>query len=165
MPIRSHGWREVGKMPKFGQAYLDSLFSAPDFSKLVELSGYLHEGLNRSEPSYGYPQPVFVFLESLLWFSQAIRSGAWTYYEATPRARQDAMLRALEREAPTGFATHYALGMQNWRDERTIGVVDAWIEKHDEDNNRWLWRLVNEHRATIERLCGSAPIPGAQPPE
>jgi hypothetical protein len=154
-------------MPKFSQAYLDTLFSSPDFSKLVELCGYLQDGLNRSEPGYGYPQPAFVFLESLLWFSQAIRSGAWTYYEATPRARQDAMLRALEREAPRGFATHYALGMQNWQDERKIGVVDAWIEKHDEDNNLWLWRLVNQHRATIERLCGqlSAPIPGARPAE
>jgi hypothetical protein len=114
--------REFGKMPKFSQAYLDTLFSSPDFSKLVELCGYLQDGLNRSEPGYGYPQPVFVFLESLLWFSQAIRSGAWTYYEATPRARQDAMLRALEREAPRGFAAHYAWACKTGRTSGRSGL-------------------------------------------
>jgi len=143
-------------MPKFSQGYLDALFSSRDYGKLVELSGYLQEGLSLTDPTYGYPQPVFVFVESLLWFAQAIRSGAWTYYEATPRARQDAMFCALESNAPEGFATHYALGMQNWQDEEKIGVVDAWIENHDEDNDRWLWDLVNTHRATLERLCGQA---------
>jgi hypothetical protein len=146
-------------MPKFSQAYLDSLFPSRDYSKLVELSGYLQDGVDRSEPTYGYPQPVFVFLESLIWFAQAMRSGALTYYEAAPKARQDAMLDALEREAPSGFATHYALGMKGWQDERRIELVDLWMERHDEENNRWLWRLVNEHRDTFERLCGQTPSP------
>jgi len=141
-------------MPKFSQAYLDALFSSRDYDKLAELAGYLQGGLSLGDPTYGCSRPVFAFLESLLWFAQAIRSGVWTYYEATPRARQDAMLGALESLAPEGFATHYALGMRSWQDERTIGVVDAWIENHDEDNNRWLWSLVDEHRATFARLCG-----------
>ena len=148
-------------MPKFSQAYLDSLFSSRDYCKLVELSGYLQDGLSRGDPTYGYPQPVFVFLESLIWFAQAIRSGALTYYEATPKARQDAMLDALEREAPRGFATHYSLGMQGWQDERKIEIVDLWIEGHDEENNRWLWRLVNEH---VTLLNGSAASQTAERP-
>jgi hypothetical protein len=57
-------------MPKFSQGYLDALFSSRDYGKLVELSGYLQEGLSRSDPTYGYPQPVFVLVESLLWFAQ-----------------------------------------------------------------------------------------------
>jgi hypothetical protein len=146
-------------MPKFSQAYLDTLFASPDYSKLVELSGYLQDGLIRSEPTYRYPRPAFVFLESLFWFAQAIRSGALTYYEATPKARQDAMLDALESEAPQGVATHYALGMQSWQDEQRIEVVDLWIESHDEENNTWLWRLVNEHRHAIEQLCGQIDAP------
>jgi hypothetical protein len=152
-------------MPKFSQAYLDSLFSSRDYDKLVELSGYLQDGLSRGEPTYGYPQPVFVFLESLIWFAQAMRSGVVTYYEATPKARQEAMLDALERSAPSGFATYYALGMQGWQDERKIEIVDLWMESHDEENSCWLWHLVNEHRDTIERLCGqfNAPIPDAGP--
>lgn len=150
----------MGRLPKFSQAYLDALFSSSNLSKLVELSGYLHgsEDYDRNKPAYGYPEPVFVFVESLVWFSQAIRSGVWTYYEATPRMRQDAMLDALTRHAPAGFATHYSLGMKNWSDELKINLVDEWIEHHEEDCNRWLWRLVNKHRRTIERLCGQRPI-------
>ena len=147
-------------MAKFSQTYLDSLFASLDYGKLVELSGYLQDGIRRSEPTYGYPEPVFVFLESLIWFAQAMRSGALTYFEATPKARQDAMLRALEREAPQGFATYYALGMQGWQDERKIEIVDLWMESHDEEGHHWLCRLVNEHRDTIERLCGQTPLPG-----
>jgi hypothetical protein len=148
---------------KFSQSYLDTLFSSPDTGKLVTLFVCLQwaEGYSRDEPNYGYPQPVFVFLESLAWFAHAIRSGVWTYYEATPWARQQAMLCALESEAPSGFSTHYALGMRNWRDKVKIKAVDAWIRAHEEDNNRWLWRLVNEHRPDVERLCGqSAPVRG-----
>jgi hypothetical protein len=68
---------------KFSQAYLDGLFSSPDFGKQVELSGYLfgHVDYRRDEPTYGFPQPAFVFVESLAWFSQALRSGVWTYYD------------------------------------------------------------------------------------
>lgn len=145
---------------KFSQAYLDTLFSSPDISKLAELSGYLYasEDYNRDEPTYGYPEPVFVFVESLVWFSQASRSGVWTYFEATPRIRQDAMLDALRRHAPPEFATNYSFGMKNWSDELKIIVVDKWIEDHEEDCNRWHWRLVNEHRRAIERLIGQRPI-------
>ena len=141
--------------PKISQAYLDDLFSSPDFSKLVELSGYLYaaSGYKRDDPTYGLPQPLFVFVESLMWFSQAERSGVWTYYEAAPKARQDAMLGALECEAPEGFATHYALGMGGWHDPAKIDVVDIWLRDREDDTNRWLWRLINEHRHTFERLC------------
>jgi hypothetical protein len=141
--------------PKISQAYLDELFSSPDFDKLVELSGYLYAaGGNRGDdPTYGLPRSLFVFVESLTWFSQAERSGVWTYYEATPNTRQDAMLRALECEAPDGFAAHYVLGMGTWRDQTKIDVVDVWLQEHEDDINRWLWRLINQHRNTFERLC------------
>jgi hypothetical protein len=103
---------KVGR--KFSQAYLDQLFSAPDFSKFVEINNYLvgSDAYDRSQPTYGFPGPVFVFKESLIWFSQAIRSGVWTYHEATPPFRQEAMLRALKEHAPKGFAAKYAFGMK-----------------------------------------------------
>ncbi len=139
----------------YGKAYLDSLIASRDHGKLVELSTILcgSATFRRSEPDYGFPGPVFVFVESVLWFAQAIRSGVWTYYEATPISRQQAMLRALESEAPAGFATQYALGMRCWQDETKIEEVDRWIADHDGEHNLWLWRLVNEHRPSIERIC------------
>jgi hypothetical protein len=141
---------------KFTQPYLDDLFSADDLTKLVDIQCYLaaSPAYNSGAATYGHPEPVFAFMEGLLWFSQALRSGVWTYYEATPRFRQDAMVRALERYAPQGFAAYYALGMKDWRDESKIVVVDKWIENHEDDCDRWLWRLANEHRPTFERACG-----------
>lgn len=94
---------------------------------------------------------MFGFVESLLWFAQAHRSGVWTYYNATPGSRQNVMLRALESDAPDEFATYYALGMRDWQDALRIKVVDGWMQDHEEVNNRWLWRLVSEHRPMIKR--------------
>jgi hypothetical protein len=145
---------KVGR--KFSQAYLDQLFSAPDFSKFVEINGYLvgSDAYDRSQPTYGFPEPVFVFTEGLIWFSQAIRSGVWTYYEATPPFRQEAMLRALKEHAPKGFAAKYALGMKNWQRKSKMAGLDEWIRDHEDDCNRWLWHLITEHRPTLEVLCG-----------
>jgi hypothetical protein len=142
---------------KFSQAYLDELLSSPEFNKLVELSGYLYAagGYMVDDATYGLPPSLFVFVESLVWLSQAERSGVWTYYEAAPKTRQDAMLRALECEAPEGFAAHYGLGMETWHDPGKIHVVDVWLQDHEDDINRWLWRLINQHRSAFERLCMS----------
>lgn len=141
--------------PKFSSAYWDALYSSEDYNKLAELSSSLcgSQAFKGDEPDYGFPQPVFVFVESLLWFAHANRSGVWTYYEATPSSRQQAMLRALESEAPDEFAAHYGLGMREWQDGEKIKFVDEWMQDHDAENNRWLWRLVNKHRPTLERLC------------
>jgi hypothetical protein len=141
---------------KFAQAYLDELFSTPEFTKLIEIAGYFAatDEYRTDAPDFGLPRPVFVFHETLLWFSQAIRSGVWTYYEATPRARQEAMLNALAGEAPLGYAAIYLLGMATWQDEVKRRYVDAWIEGHEENCNQWLWRLANQHRALFEQACG-----------
>ena len=141
---------------KFAQAYLDTLFSEPEFQKLVEIAGYFYssEEYSRDVPDYGLPQPAFVFQETLIWFSQAIRSGVWTYYEATPRGRQDAMHHALEHEAPPGYAATYSLGMETCQDNVKRQEVDEWIAAHENDCNLWLWRLANRYRPIFERACG-----------
>ena len=141
---------------KFSQAYLDQLFSAPDLSKFVEISGYLigSDTYDRREATYGFPAPVFVFVESLVWFSQTIRSGAWTYYEATPPVRQAAMRDALNVHAPDELVVQYARGMKDWRDKARIAQVDEWISANEEICDRWLWHLILDHRPAIEVLCG-----------
>jgi hypothetical protein len=147
---------------KFSQAYLDQLFSAPDFCKFVEIDGYLvgSDTYDRREPTYGFPAPVFVFVESLCWFSQTIRSGAWTYtyYEATPPVRQVTMLQALREHAPEELVVQYASGMKDWRKESKISRVDEWIGTHEDVCHRWLWHLLLDHRPAIELLCGQIPM-------
>ena len=141
---------------KFSQSYLDALFAAPEFDKLVEIYQYFPGSkMYRGEaPDYGLPLPAFVFQEILTWSSQSIRSGVWTYYEATPRARQEAMHRALECEAPSGYAATYSLGMETWQDDVQCQGVDEWIAAHENDCNQWLWCLANRYRPIFERVCG-----------
>ena len=136
--------------------YWDALFQSRDYGRLVDLSSALCSGsvFRPQESQYGLPRAAFTFVESLLWFAQAQRSGVWTYFESTPPERQAVMLEALEgHPAPTGFAAHYALGMSNIRDVHKLAVVDLWIRAHDVDNNAWLWRIADEHRALFEALC------------
>jgi len=140
---------------KFSQRYLDAIFTTSECGRLAEISSILCGcgSYEPKQPDYGFDSQTFVFVESLLWFSQALRSGVWTYFEATPRQRQEAMREALRSIAPKEFSEYYALGMEVWKDENKIKVVDTWMQDHDDENNRFLWRLITEHRASIERLC------------
>ena len=74
---------------------------------------------------------MFLLVEMLCWSAQAIRSGVWTYYEATGTSRQEAMYQALRQYAPNGFAETYLQGMQDWRDQSLIRVIDDWIGAND----------------------------------
>ena len=140
---------------KFSQRYLDALFTPSDYGRLAEISSILCgcDSYEPEKPNYGFDTQTFVFVESLLWFAQAQRSGVWTYFEATPTQRKEAMLEALQAIAPKEYPEYYALGMKVWNDEGKIKVVDTWMQNHDEENNRFLWRLATKHRASIERLC------------
>ena len=156
--VLSQASDRVGR--KFSQAYLDQLFSASDVSKFVEINGYLcgSDTYDRSQPTYGFPGPIFVFVESLVWFSQSIRSGAWTYHEATPPLRQAAMLQALREHAPEELVLQFAGGMKDWRNMSKIAQVDEWIRAREDVCNRWLWHLLLDHRPAIELLCGQIPM-------
>jgi hypothetical protein len=142
-------------MHRFSANYLEALFVSREYEKLAELSAIIcgSPGFRAEAPDYGLPMPAFTFVECLLWFAQAVRSGVWTYFEATPTNRQQALLGALERLAPSGFAKRYAFGCQFWRDEMKMKELDQWMDSHDEENTVWLWSLVNAHRHTIQELC------------
>lgn len=98
--------------PVFSQAYLDALFTTGSQENLVEISALL-SGSAQFSPTqldYGLDAPLFVFIESLTWFSQSLRSGAWTYFDATDPDRQAIMIVTLKSEGPEGFAQQYAFG-------------------------------------------------------
>jgi hypothetical protein len=140
--------------PVISRSFLDRLFAANDYDSLVQLSSFfLGTSTCRLEKAdYGLPRPFFLIIESLVWFAQAGRSGAWTYFEATSAPRQQAMLDALTAKAPAGFAQAYATGIEQWRNEAKMAALDRWLSEHDDENNRWLWRLANVNREKIDEL-------------
>ena len=98
---------------------------------------------------YGLPTFAFLFVETLSWFAQSIRSGTWTYYENLPIERQRAMSAALRTHAPAGFADWYERGMSDWQDEQKIEAVDDWIEANDNEANTWLRDFARENREAL----------------
>ena len=134
--------------PKFSPRYLETLFTPSRYENLVEISSFLSGSVSfaTEKEDYGLELPLFALIEGLAWFAQSMRSGAWTYFESTPTERQGRMLEALESLAPDGFAAHYALGMSSWQDEVAMRKLDNWVEEHDSENNKWLWRIAEAHR-------------------
>ena len=101
--------------PHYSSSYLDRLFSSDTYEDLGQISSLLSatDRFSRSESDYGLPEPLFVFVETLAWFAQSWRSGAWTYREATLLTRQAVMRRALEGVADPALAHCYSEGMQS----------------------------------------------------
>jgi hypothetical protein len=140
--------------PKFAAEYVDRLLADATYESLADLSSAICSSLkfNAELPDYGLPHVAFIFVETLLWFAQGERSGVWTYYEATPRPRQDAMLDALRRGAPEELSSWYERGMRDWSDEDRIAAVDTWIEAHGEAANQWLRALAANNREALLAL-------------
>ena len=140
--------------PRYSSKYLDGLISSDTHRALVQISSLLCacDRFSKSERDYALPQSLFVLVETLAWEAQSWRSGAWTYYEATPLERQDAMQGALEAIAPLPLAHCYAKGRRIWRDERAIRAVDDWIKSHQHEVIGWLQSLMRANRATIGKL-------------
>jgi hypothetical protein len=95
---------------------------------------------------------VFVVIECLNWMAQSGRSGAMTYYEAAPAARQSAMKLALDELAYPHLSGAYEGGMWNCHDEAAMPAVDDWVRSHEYAVTHWLWSLANAHRELIYQL-------------
>jgi hypothetical protein len=141
-------------MRRFAVSYIDALLHGDDHCQLAELSSIICVAPSFSQvaPDYGLPLLAFIFVEAQCWFAQSLRSGAWTYYEATPRYRQEAMSKALRHCAPQAYADWYERGMSDWTDQAKVCAVDSWIAASDEATQRWLRRLISESRDIVMKL-------------
>jgi hypothetical protein len=141
-------------MGRFSVEYIDELLAGAEYGQLVEISAIIcgSAGFSRNSPDYGLPTVGFVFAEALTWFAQAIRSSVWTYYEATPLARQQAMLSALRELAPAPFAAWYKRSMDDWTDLTKIRALDNWLEAKAKEANDWLRNLLVENREIVLQL-------------
>jgi hypothetical protein len=140
--------------PSVTPSYVNGLFATRDDDGLVWLCSAICGGgqFNRQSPTYGLPKALFLFVESLTWFAQGLRSGVWTYFEATSSMRQQEMLAALHDLAPVGFDEQYASGMRGWADAAQAGEVDSWLEQNEEKNDAFLWQLLEQNREMIDAL-------------
>ena len=139
---------------KFAVEYIDRLLADATYIDLVHLSSVICSSARYQSPSpdYGLPLPAFLFVETLCWFAQSIRSGVSTYYQATPQARQNSMLTALKESAPEEFRSWYEQGMRDWREEAKATAVDDWIEANDQRATDWLLTLARKNRDTLVAL-------------
>src|SRR5262245_17215987 len=124
---------------RYSSGYFEDLFAHRDYRGLVDISGVICScsRFKSEDAVYGLPLPLFAYVESLLWFASSARSGVWTYFEATPEARQKEMVRTLEKFAPFGFAVQYERGIRYWRDTGRQVQLDQWLASNDERNNEW----------------------------
>ena len=136
---------------KYAVQYIDRLLDGETYHDLVELSSIMCSSSQYTSqaPDYGLPTFAFLFAETLQWFAQSIRSGVWTYYEATPVLRQRVMAAALRAHATPEFADWYERGMTGWKDEQRIRAVDDWIEANDNAANAWLRLFARENREAL----------------
>ncbi len=136
---------------KYSEQYIDKLLQGSTYGDLVDLSRAICSSTDFSigKPFLGPPLAAFVFVETLNWFAQSIRSGVCTYYEATATERQEEMHQALIQFAPAEFGDKYLQGMRDWRDGQKIRAVDQWIEINDDVANVWLRSLTQTHRDVI----------------
>jgi hypothetical protein len=141
-------------MRRFGVPYVEGLLAGEDYGQLAELSAIVcgSDRFAPAAPDYGLPPPGFLFVEAMCWFAQAERSGAWTYYEATPRPRQEAMARTLRTYAPAGYADWYECGMADWEDEERMRPVDQWTRANTAEAARWLREFARQHREVMIEL-------------
>lgn len=138
--------------------YLDRLCTDRDYEGLAWISAVVCDcqRFDPSDPTYGLPIPAFCLVERLAWFAQGVRSGAWTYYEATPLARQRAMVSALDADAiHPAFAEQYSLGMREWRSPSQMATLDEWLDRNDEANNRIVWEIVAANRELLQELVNT----------
>lgn len=138
-------------MPRFSPAYLEQLLCDDQLESLVELQGIILGSpyIRPNQADYGLPAEGLVFVETLAWFTQALRSGAWTYFEATSEATQVATLQALVRHAPAGYAERYSHGARYWHDGERLKVLDEWIEAQTDLCEEWLRRHLRRHQQRL----------------
>ncbi|WP_070360084.1 hypothetical protein [Duganella sp. HH105] len=138
-------------MPRYSDQYLSQLLAQRDYGALADLQGIAlgWDGYDAKLPSFGWPQPIFVVFEILTWLAQADRSGAWTYYEATPPERQACALATLEILNAVTLQQQYAYGEMHWQDSEASEKLDDWIRENEQRIIEWAFATLAEHPAAL----------------
>lgn len=138
----------------FSDSYIDRKTSPSDLASLIELHGAILSlpNFDFSQLAYGLPDIAFVFVETVAWLSQSVRSGSWTYFESTPEARVNALLRMLEVVAPKGLVEQYRFGATHWVEPSQLEVLDRWVANSERDFDAWLCGFVRGNQREFQAL-------------
>jgi hypothetical protein len=104
---------------------------------------------NSDLPDYGIPLPLFVLVEMDGWFATTMRGGIFVYFESTPQARQHALLAALHKAGPAGFATWFEQGMLHWQNAERAAAVDHWVQANEDLAWDWFWKAARSNREML----------------
>lgn len=81
------------------------------------------------------PNFVIAFLELSSWMGTSLRSGVWTYYEATKREEIHRTIEYLYQFAPDEeISRMYALGNHNYSDEKyqtDFNYPQEWLDEYE----------------------------------
>lgn len=138
-------------MPRYSDQYVAQLLAQHDYGALVDLQGIAlgWAGFEADDPSFGWPQPIFAVFEMLTWLAQADRSGAWTYYEATPILRQECAIVTLNMLKAAELRSQYIYGKEHWQNARAIVELDSWIGKNEQTIIEWAFAVLASYPAEL----------------
>lgn len=137
----------------YSPAHIDQLVDSRSYDAMLMLCAYVEAASSTpDEPRRGLPIPLFVFIEALTWLSQSARSGAWTYFEATTSARQEATRTSLTTLGCDSLAQHYSFGMRHWEDATLMRQLDQWLNESEKEIDSWLWEFLDSHRDQLRQL-------------
>lgn len=142
-------------MSRYSPQYVAQLVAQHDYSALVDLQGIAlgWDRFDATNPSFGWPQPIFAVFEILTWLAQADRSGVWTYYEATPVPRQDCVVAALEALQADELRHQYSYGRDHWRIAEAIGQLDNWLSENERSTIGWAFSVLGAHPDELALVC------------
>lgn len=131
------------------------------YSIEAEFCAALHYGI----PAKKKPMCVTAFLTISNWFATSQRSGAWTFYEATPQKDIELTLQYLNNTGDDELASIFRCGVHDYQNPiyadnfnypeewfNEANEIDAWIEKHKNLLYEWERRLLTDNRELFCRL-------------
>lgn len=108
------------------------------------------------------PDYIIAFLGVSSWRGTSLRSGVWTYYEATDKTEVDKIISFLQKYAQDNeLAYWFLLGNhdydkyrsdysypQEWMDESDM--IDKWISENETNISDFLQKILKENRGYFE---------------
>lgn len=116
-------------------------------------------------PAEKRPLCVTAFLTIADWSATSLRSGVWTFYEATPVRELEKTAAFLEKTDEGELFTIFSLGIhdyqnpkyaenydypQEWMEEAE--EIDSWVMEHETWLNGWKQKILLDYKEEITRI-------------